>query len=63
MFVCFSHAAVFALAAEGVVGGSSNSEGYAPCSSVDLLTGGKYFYSKDESKIKIIKITNSIGKQ
>lgn len=42
--------------------GSSNSECYAPCSSVDLLPGGKYFYSKDESKIKIIKITNSTEK-
>lgn len=41
----------------------SNIEGYATCLSVDLLPGGKYFYSKDESKIKIIKITNSTQKQ
>lgn len=43
--------------------GSSNSEGYAPCLSVDLLPGGKYYYCRDESKIKIIKISNSTEKQ
>lgn len=30
---------------------------------MDLLPGGKNFYSKNENKIKIIKITNSIEKR